>query len=87
MASNVETADHRKSTPEMLGEFFRELALLVPVIVPLEFFLQERQSYLWHVMIAAILISGLLPAGSIIMERTRRAAGNCHGRGPRKWIL
>jgi membrane-anchored protein YejM (alkaline phosphatase superfamily) len=63
--------DHRKTTLEMLGEFFREFALLILVFVPLEFFLQVHETYRWQVMIAAILVSSMLLAGGKIIERTR----------------
>ena len=72
MAAKAEPdAGYRKSTPEMPGEFFREFALMALVFVPLEFFLQAPQSYRWHVMIAAIVLSGLFLAGGIIIKRTR----------------
>ncbi len=55
----------------MIGEFLREFSLLVLVFVPLEFFLQVHEAYRWPVMICAVLGSGVLLAGGIILERRR----------------
>ncbi len=72
MAVNAEPdVSHRKKTAEMIGEFMREFALLVLVFVPLEFFLQVHEGYRWRVMIGAVMASGMLLTGGIMMERKR----------------
>ena len=72
MAVNAELdVSHRKKTAEMMGGFWREFALLVLVFVPLEFFLQVHEGYRWRVMIVAVLVSGILLFGSIMMEIRR----------------
>lgn len=72
MAVNAEPdVSHRKKTPEMMGEFMREFALLVLVFVPLEFFLQTHERYRWRVMIGAVVVSGILLFGGIIVELKR----------------
>jgi len=55
----------------MLGEFMREVALLVLVFVPLEFFLQAAQAYRWPAIIVAFALSGLMLTAGIIVERRR----------------
>ncbi|HEV3111231.1 MAG TPA: hypothetical protein VGY99_12125 [Candidatus Binataceae bacterium] len=62
----------RKGTAEMLGEFSREVALLVLVFVPLEFFLQAGDQYRWPGTIAAVIFAGMLLSIGIIVERVRR---------------
>jgi hypothetical protein len=56
----------------MLAEFMREVALLVLVFVPLEFFLQASEPYRLPGTIAAALSSGALLTGGIVVERIRR---------------
>jgi hypothetical protein len=72
MAVNAEPGvSARKTTPEMLGEFMREVALLVLVFVPLEFFLQAERRYRWSAIFGAFLLSGILLSTGIIVERRR----------------
>jgi len=72
MAVNAEPGvNARKTTPEILGEFMREVALLVLVFVPLEFFLQIHERYRWRVMIGAVVVCGVLLTAGIMMERKR----------------
>ena len=49
----------------------REVALLVLVFVPLEFFLQVHERYRWLVMIGAVVTCGVLLTAGIMMERKR----------------
>jgi hypothetical protein len=61
----------RKATAEMIGEFMREVALLVLVFVPLEFFLQAPGQYRWPGIVAASILSVILLTIGIIIERVR----------------
>jgi hypothetical protein len=66
-----DTHTARKTTTEMIGEFMREVALLVLVFVPLEFFLQADDQYRWPGIVAASIFSASLLIIGIVIERVR----------------
>jgi hypothetical protein len=68
-------ADDEKDRPEsvahMFSEFFRELAALIFVFVPLDYLLKDNQlgPHFWSETAGVALVSGVLLAFGIILER------------------
>jgi hypothetical protein len=66
-----EKVDHRETVAHMVSEFFREIAALILVFVPLDYLLKGD-----HVgpnfgseAIAVVIVSGLLLISGIVIER------------------
>ena len=66
-----EGTDNRESVSHMLSEFFREVAALILVFVPLDYLLKGDQlgPNFWPEAMGVASISSLLLASGIIVER------------------
>ena len=66
-----EAEDHRESVAHMMSEFFRELAALVLVFVPLDYLLKGDSigSYFWYETAAVLVFSLFLLVMGIFFER------------------
>lgn len=63
-------AKNKKDTAEMLGEFFREAAVLVSVFFPLEMARQDgKVSLVFLILVACLAVLTLV--GGMVIERMR----------------
>ena len=65
-----EQENHRETVAHMLSEFFRELAVLILVFVPLDYLLRGRQAgpNFWLAAIAVATGASLLLISGIVIE-------------------
>jgi len=66
-----EPEDRRESVAHMMSEFFRELAALILVFVPLDYLLKGDTigGYFWYETAAVLVFSGFLFVVGILCER------------------
>ena len=64
------TSRDRRSVAEMLGEVFREGAVLLAVFIPLDLFVQGHPLTAWSIAAIVVIPATLLTIG-IAMERWR----------------
>ena len=69
-----EQKDGRESVAHMFSEFFRELAALIFVFVPLDYLLKDNQlgPHFWGDTAGVALASGPLLTFGIILERAAK---------------
>ena len=67
----IEGADNRESVAHMFSEFFRELAALVLVFVPLDYLLKGTRlgPHFWPETLGVAITSGFLLTIGILIER------------------
>lgn len=67
----AEETDHRESVTHMLSEFFREVAALILVFVPLDYLLRGDKvgPNFWLEALGVAVASGVLLVSGIMVER------------------